>query len=408
MEENKQYRLSELISLVKGVLDANLNTYFYVIGEISNYNGIEPNKHLYPRLIERRNGVITAEIKTCIFRGSVYQLTEFERKTGLKFENGIEVLLKVKVELHPIYGLSLIMNSIDHNYTLGKIQDEKLKTLIRLEKEKIIRLIEPGVYETHNKKLDRPSVIQRIALISSVNTKGYTDFKAALLGNKYGYKFTVTDFPATMQGNEAAKSMLSQLQTIDKRQEEYDAVAIIRGGGDDTGFICFDDYELSKAVANYKLPIITGIGHEQNKSIVDMVANIFTMVPAMAGKSIIEHNKDFENYIIELGHQIANASKEVIDSERHDLVELDGQLKHEFKLFIQNEKDTLNQLIRDVKNFSPENTLARGYAIITFGGNILNDTKQLKSGNKIKTITSSSIIESNITKIEKRNGNANL
>ncbi|MFI5151343.1 MAG: exodeoxyribonuclease VII large subunit, partial [Bacteroidia bacterium] len=394
---------------IKNVLKQNFSSVYWVVGEIAAPAVPNSSGNIYTKLVEKGGTGTKAEVRLSIFAGSAYLLDEFTRKTGMQFTNGADVLVKVKVDLHEKWGFCLVLKDIDYSYTIAKVQDERQKTLLKLEKEKVIRFIEPGKYQTFNNQLKLNAVVQRIALISAKNSEGYNDFVKVLDHNSHNYKFKITDYFASMAGDPASKSIIAQLNLIGKQTQEYDAVAIVRGGGDDTGFVCYDDFELSKSVANFPLPIITGIGHERNKCIIDMVANTFTITPTMAAKVIVDHNWKFEQRMIELGNDAALASKELLSEAKTELKDLESNLNGFVKDLISEEKTWLEGILRDLKNFSPDNTLARGFAIISLDGKILKDTKLVKTGSKLKTITKSDLIESSVTKIEKRkNGEIKL
>jgi len=402
--EESPIKLSELLSEIKNTLADNLKSNYMVIGVISDYKGPNLPGHHYFKLIEKNGQQNIAEIKAIVFNGHSYLLKNYYTQTGIQFENGLEVLLKVKVEYHQIYGLSLIINAIDVNYTLGKIEDTKKSTLKRLKDERVISIID-GAVRCNNKNLPLPKVIQRIAIITSKGTEGENDFITRLKNNKRNFDFL---FPyrellyVTMQGKASAENMIEKLLFLKNKVKEIDAIVIVRGGGDESNFECFNDYELCKIIANFNIPIITGIGHEINKNIIDLIANVPTMVPAAAADIIIEHNKEFEDKIdsyIKIIHSSINTVKE----ERQQLESILQHLKMSTKHTISDEKKSLNEYANRIKNLNPDKVLARGYAILSINNELLSNPKKLKKSDKIKTILKSNIIESEVIKINKRN-----
>lgn len=385
MEEKKYKRLSELIFEVKNLLNENFSSDSWVTAILSDFKGANQNGHFYFKLIEKGGTENIVETKAMIFRGKTFLIEHFKTQTGIDFENGIEILVKVKVDLHEKFGFGLIINAIEPNYTINKIEDEKRKTILRLEKEKIIKIID-GRFYSNNKALELPLVIQRIAIITSAETEGDKDFRKKLLNNKDKYSFF---FPyreqlfAPMQGKNAPLVIIEKLKFIRDKKNEIDAVVIVRGGGDNSNFDCFNDYELCKEVANYPIPLITGIGHEVNQSIIDLVAHTSAITPTEAAEIIIATSKAFENEILRLRDKLIENVEEILEDEEAEMI---------------NFQDTLY-------NLNPLNVLKRGYAIVTYNGKVLSTAKSIKRGTQIKTYLKSNIIDSQVTEINKRNEN---
>lgn len=405
-EKIKPKRLSELISDIRTTLSDNLEPEYLVIGTLSDFSGPHfQSGNFYFKLIEKKDNEKIAEIKTIIWRSQEYIIDNYSSETNTTFQDGLELLVKVKVNYHHIYGLSLIIREIDASYTLGKVEDAKRVTLKKLEEEKIIKKID-GKFYSANKRLKLPLVIQKIAIITSKGIEGENDFISKLNKNKRGYLFS---FPyrellyTSMQGKASIEGIIEKLNFLKNKSNEIDIIAIVRGGGDSSNFDAFNDYELCKTVANFQVPIITGIGHEINQNIIDLVANTSAMVPAEAAETIIEHNREFEFKIDEIGRNIALFSRDKIKAEEKSILEQENNLRRNSKTFLSNEKKSINYHRDTIKNLNPENVLARGYAILWAKGKIVLNTKGLKEKEKLKAILKSNIIESEITKIEKRN-----
>jgi exodeoxyribonuclease VII large subunit len=274
---------------------------------------------------------------------------------------------------------------IDVAHTLGVLELERQITLERLLKEnpKTIQLFD-GIYKTFNNRLTLPLLIENIALITAPNSDGQRDFKQEISKNKHQYTFTVTEFLTTIQGDNAHNLILEQLKLIEKNRKSYDVVAIVRGGGSLTDFKSFDDYELAKYVANFPIPVFTGIGHDRNQSIVDLMARE-QKTPTKVASLFVDHNFEFENKLIEL---------------KENLLDL-------IKVKIQNAKDDLNSAKRIVKISSPQTILNRGFAIITLEGKIITDPKSIKAKSELQTLLKDETIYSTVTKKmknEKRTG----
>jgi exodeoxyribonuclease VII large subunit len=265
---------------------------------------------------------------------------------------------------------------IDVAHTLGILELERQRTLEKLLKENpgTIQLFD-GVYKTYNNRLQLPLVIENIALITAPNSDGQRDFLQEIKRNKHEYTFTVTEFTTTIQGDTAHKLILEQLKLIETSKQKFDVVAIVRGGGSQTDFRPFDDYELSKYVANFSIPIFTGIGHDRNQSIVDLMARE-QKTPTKVASLFIEHNFEFENLLIDLKARLANAAKEELE----------------------NAKEELNQAKRIVKLSSPQAILNRGFAIIMSNNKIIVDPKTIQENTELQTILKDEVIHSTVTK----------
>jgi exodeoxyribonuclease VII large subunit len=275
-----------------------------------------------------------------------------------------------------VYGLNLDIVQIDLAHTLGTLELERQQTLDRLLKENpgTIQLFD-GVYITYNNRLPLPPVIENIALITAPNSDGQRDFKQEIAKNKHQYTFSVKEFLTTIQGDNAHKLILDQLKLIEESTLPFDVVAIVRGGGSQTDFKPFDDYELSKCIANFPIPVFTGIGHDRNQSIADLMARE-QKTPTKVAALFVEHNFEFENNLIEL---------------KTSLLEI-------IRRQIQKAKDRLENAKRMVRLSSPQTILNRGFAIITINGKIITDPKNIKENAELQTILRDETIHSTVTK----------
>ena len=229
-----------------------------------------------------------------------------------------------------------------------------------------------------------PMVFERIALIASANTDGYRDFRKVIENNKYGYHFSVTDFSTQIQGDAASALIIEQLRNIYKSAEQFDIVVIVRGGGSDTDFKSFNDFELAKAVALFPVPILTGIGHDRNTSITDLMARQHK-TPTEVATFVIDHNADFENAVMQLHDRILVTSERLIDRAQRSL-------------------DTYKRIIA---SSSPDMILSRGFAIIRSNGKIVVDARDIYVNTEIETIMKNETIFSTVTQ-KQDNGNTNI
>jgi len=377
-----QLKLSELIAEIDEAIHYRFTgETFWITAEITDVKKMPDKRWCFLKFIEKEGNFIIAEMKAVFWSHNYTFVEEFEKLTKQIFANGLEITCEVKIRFHARYGLDVEVLAIDHSYSVGKIILEKEKTLLRLitENPSIVQLID-GEYLTYNQQLALPLVMQKIALITAPNSDGQRDFVQEMQNNQYGYAFKINMYATTVQGESAVANMLKELKQIHIIQQQYDAVAIVRGGGSQIDFAPFEDYELAKMVAGFPLPIFTGIGHDSNTSIVDMMAR-HLKTPTKVAANIVEHNFYFENEIMQL----------------HDKM----NLAIENKLY--HAKMQLQQIKSTIKAYSPESILAKGYAIITKNNKIITNPAALNINDKIEIVLQSEKIKSIINGKEKNN-----
>ena len=241
-------------------------------------------------LVEKDDNKVIAQVKANIWAYEYRKLSlKFQAATNESLRPGMKVLLLVAVTFHEVYGLSLNVRDIDPAYTMGEMALKKRKVIERLTKEGLVKL---------NKSLSLPVVPQRIAVISSPTAAGYGDFFGQLDNNPYGYKFVHTLFPALMQGSGAEQSIISALRKVSQKIDLFDVLVIIRGGGSVIDLNCFDSYDLASEVARSPLPVITGIGHEKDDTVVDITAHTKMKTPTAVAEFLISGLRSFEENII--------------------------------------------------------------------------------------------------------------
>ena len=301
------------------MLAANFTAPVWVIGEISEIN-IHSNGHCYLTLIEKGESEdrIVAQARATIWSYTFRMLRPFfETTTGQQLTDGIKVLLQVSVEFHEMYGFSLNVRNIDPAYTLG---DQALK-----RREIIRRLTDEGVL-TMNKELELPLVPQKIAIISSPSAAGYEDFMEQLANNGNGYKFYTKLFPAVMQGNQAEQSIVEALDRIYPYEDFFDVVVIIRGGGSQVDLSCFDNYNIAYHITQFPLPVLTGIGHEKDDSIADLVAHTRLKTPTAVAEFILDGVAAFEERINLMQQETISLVENRMEEEKSLLEDLTGEL----------------------------------------------------------------------------------
>jgi Exonuclease VII, large subunit len=274
--------LRDLNFVIKGALDNALPGSYWVRAEMSDVRANASSGHCYLEFIEKdeRSGQIVAKARGMIWVRT-FQIIKpyFERATGHAFVSGLKVLVNVSVEFHEVYGYSLSVIDIDPSYTLGDMVKRRKEIILRLQKE--------GIFDL-NRELPFPQLPQRIAVITSPTAAGYEDFLNQLTGNEYGFPFYIKLFPAIMQGEKTEESVIAALDRIFPHTDHFDIVVIIRGGGSTSELSSFDSYPLAANCAQFPLPVITGIGHERDDTVVDMVAHTRMKTPTAVAAFLIE------------------------------------------------------------------------------------------------------------------------
>lgn len=302
--------LLELNTLIGDTLRDRFTQTFWVVAEISEMK-VNRTGHCYLELVEKEDDDICARSRATIWSYTFRMLRSyFETTTGQPFSEGIKVLIQVTVEYHPAYGLSLNIRDIDPAYTLGD--------MVRRRREIVARLQEAGVYDM-NRELTLPLVPQRIAVISSPTAAGYQDFIHQLEHNQHGFHFEHQLFEAFMQGSEAVPSILKALDGIFLQEDRFDAVAIIRGGGATADLSCFDHFDLAFAVAQFPLPVVTGIGHEKDDTILDMVAHTRLKTPTAVAEFFITGLLRFHEKLEELQELLSEKIEDILKFETDEL-----------------------------------------------------------------------------------------
>ena len=372
--------LYSLNNLVRNAVADAMPSRYWVTGELSEVRETAAG-HCYIELVQRDE---TTDETVAKARGTVwsriYSLLRpyFLEQTGQPFAAGLKVLLQVTVSFHELYGYSLDVCDIEPSYTIGDIARRRQLIIKRLTDEGVIGL---------NKELDLPLLPQRIAVISSATAAGYGDFCDQLLGNRYGFVFYPHLFPAPMQGSAAEQGIIEALNSIASNIDLWDAVVIIRGGGATSDLGCFDTYDLANNCAQFPLPIITGIGHLRDESLLDIVAHTSAKTPTAAAELFIHAMLANEAALAELQEGIAAAITGRIESEKRGIEQLVAQLPIATALFMQAQHHRLDLCQRSIDAASPEHILSLGYSITRIGGKAVRDASLLAPGNEVETTT---------------------
>jgi len=429
--------LFELNKIIGDVLAKNLEPSYWIIAEIGQ---IQTNQkgHCYLELVEKEDNQIKAKTRATIWSYTYQNLsTWFHGITGQSLKAGMKILFNATVQYHEVYGFSLNIRDIDAQYTLGERAKKRQEIISQLQ--------EDGIFDM-NKELDLPIVPQRIAIISSETAAGFGDFMDQLNANEFGYDFNVNLFNSVMQGDQAEASIISSMHQVFEKIEDIDLVIIIRGGGATLDLDCFDSYDLGCHIAQFPIPVITGIGHERDETIVDMVAHTKMKTPTAVAEFIISGCRNFELKLVEhfnnlsgqltaslddlsstldqmvfrfqrvtqqklfdqnirinkISHALGSGCQKALKI--HDL-NLDGFnliLSKKPTQFIKNQSDLLDHLEKELSVLDPEHVLNRGYSITMVDGENVNKIHEIKKDASITTITSKLEIKSKYQSSKKR------
>ena len=340
-------RLSELTKEIAGVINDHFaNRFYWVIAEITSHKFIAKNGFHYFDLCEKNgpgNSNLTKIACTAFSTGSE-SIRNFESYTSQKFDSNIEALVKIKVDYSIEYGLRTILYDVDVAFTIGNLEKIKQQTLERLLKQESehIQLVGTEIYTT-NKKLSYSYALKGVALITSKESEGYRDFMHTLTENDHGYKFHIFNFFSKVQSDNAADEIIACLKTIYTNYRQYiDVVVICRGGGAQTDFLTFNQFNLCRAVARFPIPIITGIGHHSNHSLVDTLVRTETKTPTKAAEFIVNHCHLYENNILSMQKAISINTQRIIALKYNLVIDAKSQIINLTKTLVNLRKDELN------------------------------------------------------------------
>ena len=380
MNNSEPLSLYSLNNLVSNIVAQGMPMRYWVTGELSEVRETAAG-HCYIELVQRdeSTGELVAKARGTIWQ-RIYSLLApcFFEETGSRFAPGMNVLLQVKVSFHELYGYTLDVCDIEPAYTIGETARRRRMVLNRLEKEGVINL---------NKELAIPSLPQRIAVISSSHAAGYGDFCDQLAGNKYGFVFYPCLFPAPMQGNKVEQGVIDALDRIAENLDLWDVVVIIRGGGATSELSCFDTYDLANNCAQFPLPIITGIGHQRDESVLDIVAHTRAKTPTAAAEFLIHlmlEQQEMLNYRIQ---SIVSQTRDIMDNSYRRLHAVVERLPIATALYMQGQQHRLALWQKSIEAASPERILAMGYSITRLNGRVVKSASELCPGDEVVTET---------------------
>jgi len=373
----ERYTLQLLNALVREAIEIELPDEYWVEAELSECR--ESRGHCYMELVEKdetSNTPIARASAKCWKQTWAMLQPFFERTTGQSLRAGMKVLLKVYAQFHEAFGFSWIVTDIDPTFTLGDMAQRRQAIIRKLKEE--------GVFDLQ-RELTIPRFCQRIAVISAETAAGYGDFCRQLTENEYGLQFEPTLFPAIMQGEQVEQSVIAALNNIHEQINDFDIVVIIRGGGSTSDMSGFDTLALAENVANFPLPIITGIGHDRDECVLDMVSNMRVKTPTAAAAFLISHLADTLQHVNDLQQRIAFLFSMVRTNMEHQLEQRYERLLHAIDQRLINERHHLELAEQKVISYDPSLLLKRGYSITLHNGKVVRDPQQLKEGDEIET-----------------------
>ena len=324
----KIFTLLEVARSIQKTIAERYKSTYWIKAEMNKLNYFPKSGHCYPDLVEKQNGKVVAEFRCNLWKDDYIKINStFQRVLKEPLKDGIKILFLASISFHPEHGLALRIIDIDPSFTLGDIEKEKQETIKRLQDEGIFR---------QNKSLKLPLLTQRIAIISVNTSKGYQDFLGKIDNNSWGYKFFHMLFPSILQGDKIVEQMTAQLNRINKVKSHFDAVAIIRGGGGDVGLSSFNKYEFAKAIALFPLPILSGIGHITNDTVVEMVSHKSFITPTDLANFLFQEFHNFSVPVQKGQEKIVDKSKRLIKDEK-------TKFQSEVKLFRSVTSNVLSQ-----------------------------------------------------------------
>src|SRR5450432_163174 len=431
VNDKSVFTLLEVTKSIRKTLSERYKESYWIRAELNKLNYYKQSGHCFPELVEKQEGKVVAQMRGMIWEDDFILISrEFQRVLHEPLKDGVKILFLATISFDPTHGLALRIMDIDPAYTLGDLEKEKAETIQKLKNE--------SLYDK-NKSLQLALLPQRIAVISVETSKGYADFIKVISSNANGFRFFHLLFPSLLQGEKAVGSIMAQLKRINKVKDHFDLVVIVRGGGDDIGLSCYNDYHLARAIAEFSLPVLTGIGHSTNETVCEMISYSNAITPTKLAEWLLQKMHDFREPV-EAAHQtIIDKSLRLISEQktrfrsevklfRSVTINMLQRSRNEMKILTQslfqqsvfrfrNEKTQLVQfrnripnattsifkgrslelenIRKQIKNMSPENVLKRGYSITLLNGKAIKSFDDVKKDDIINT----TVFEGNISSV---------
>lgn len=377
MINEKVFSLKEVASSVKRTLNARYGSSFWVKAEMIKLNHYPYSGHAFPDLIEKKDDVIVAQMRAVIWSADFKRIKDKFRSCGLSdLTDGITILFRASILFDEFYGLSLRIIDIDTSFTLGEMEKQRMLCIERLKAE--------GIYSL-NSSLSLPAVPKRFAIVSVGSSKGYNDFMQIV--RKHSSRFAIFThlFPSLLQGDGAINSISEALDRINDVADCFDAVLIIRGGGGDVGLNCYNHYNLCRAVALCKLPVLTGIGHASNQTVAEQIAWRNCITPTDLADFLFSLFAQADNDIMNEAERLKQNVLQHLSEERKRLKSVSDILRIRTENKLENEKEKLVMIERYLRLAKPSLLLTKGYTMTYRDGKIVVSKAELKSGDEIVT-----------------------
>lgn len=408
------FTLLEVSRSIQKTIAERYKSLYWIKAEMNKLNHYTHSGHCYPELLEKKDGRVVAEMRSILWKADYQRINrQFIELLGEPLREGITILMQAGISYDPLYGFSLKIVDIDPTFVLGELEREK--------KESIRLLKEEGLYEA-NKRLPFPLIPKRLAIVSVETSKGLCDFYKIINGNPWGYKIETTLYPALLQGDKSIASIIKQLSNIAEKIEQFDAVAIIRGGGGEVGLSSYNNYLLAKAIAMFPIPVLTGIGHSTNETVSEMVAYKNAITPSELADFLLQKFHNFSIPMDQAQERLLRAVKEQFAQEQQNLKQLAQAISWNSKSVFLTERNKLNQLMlhtqmyskqqfKDEKSklihveqllglLSPIHILKRGFSIVRMNGKAVYQVDQVNNGDLLEIQVEDGTIQSQVVNKE--------
>lgn len=403
----KTYTLLDLQTYIRRVIAANMQEDVWITAEVASCG--EARGHWYLELLEKDTTAITAQATAVLWTTNYKQL---QKKLGAEtlqsmLAEGVAVRMQVRVEYHERYGMKLVVQDLDSAYTLGQLAVQRRATFLKLQEEGFLIL---------QKKLKTPLVMQRIAVISSAGSAGYQDFMAQLQGNSYSYQYKTTLFDSAVQGSYTVGDLLHHFSTISENALDFDAICVIRGGGSRIDLAVFDDYKLAAAAAKLPLPLLVGIGHDIDESVLDAVAHQALKTPTAVADYLIERSALFETKLYQnvaqlkqttiyylrktelqqtqTAQKLRYALSSNLQKKQLNLANLSVKLPAIAAQNLQKKEQQLALASQKMSLLDPQNSLKRGFSMSLYQNKPIIDAQTVPIGADIETVTATGSLQS--------------
>lgn len=400
MAEQATLTLSQLNGMIADALQAQLGARaFWVTAELSDIRNYPDRRYCFFRLLEKQGGEIVASADAVIWRNEYPLIARFEKQAGTRFAGNLRLLLLVVVTFNPRYGMRLQVVDLDAGYTLGQMELERQQILDRLVQTypELVQ-VQDGQYRSVNTRLRLPAVIGRIALITAPDSDGLRDFMHELEGS--GMQFRVSLFASQVQGAGASEQLSARVREISAQAAAFDLIVLVRGGGSSTDLHVFDDFQLALEIARAPLPVFTGIGHERNVSIADMMAHSASKTPTKVAAEIILHNQRWLSMVLELGERIFQKADRKLDEAENRLHGIWQRVLVQARWKLERAENQIRLLGQRLELAHPARLGAQGFAKVFRDGKALRPDDPIAPGDILQLQFGKRLLETEVRSIK--------